>query len=94
MDNVIALIIKREELKKIKDEIENEKKAVDAKIEEVLGDGTHHVGSWVVTCGTHIVSRFNSSDLKKQFPELAIRFSTSTNEHFFQIRKAKEKNHD
>ena len=90
MDNVIALIEKREELKKKKDEIDNEKKAVDAEIEKILGEGTHHVGSWIVSCGNHSVTRFNSAELKKAFPELGERFSKTSSEHYFRITKAKE----
>ena len=65
-------------------------KALDGDIEELLGIGTHKVGSYSVIIQDTTETRFDSSSFRKEYPDLAAKFNKTGNKHIFRIVEVSE----
>ena len=90
MEEVLELIQKRQAFIEQVKSLEDRRKALDGDIEELLGIGTHKVGSYSVIIQDTTETRFDSSSFRKEYPDLAAKFNKTGNKHIFRIVEVSE----
>ena len=90
MEEVLRLIKHRQSCIEQVKALEDRRKAFDRDIEEMLGIGTHKVGSYSVTIQDTTETRFDSNSFRKEYPELAAKFNKTGNKHIFRIVEVSE----
>ena len=90
MEELLRLIQRRQSLIEQVKSLEDRRKALDGDIEELLGIGTHKVGSYSVIIQDTTETRFDSSSFRKEYPDLAAKFNKTGNKHIFRIVEVSE----
>lgn len=86
LEDILALIEERQRKKDEIDALDEERKALDARIEELSGPGTNHHGTYSVTVQDIVEERFDSTRFKKENPELAAKYTDKKPKHVFRIQ--------
>ena len=75
------------ELKRMREELDNEIQAAEDAIKQVMGDDeTLLAGAFKVTWTPYITSRFDSTSFKKDHAELAAAYTKTTTTRRFSVR--------
>ena len=75
------------ELKRMREELDNEIQAVEDAIKQVMGDEeTLLAGAFKVTWTPYTTSRFDSTSFKKDHAELAAAYTKTTTSRRFSVR--------
>jgi len=90
MDEALELIQKRQAFIEQVKILEETRKSIDVRIEDVLGPGTHRIGSYSVTIQDTTETRFDTTAFKKAHPELVEEFNKTGNKHVFRIVEVSE----